>query len=430
MRNRYLETSIFCKPLDFSHMSNEYRNKHYVPVWYQKRFRPPDQLDGELFRLDLNPGTFTDPRGVTHFNRGSRKLSMRRCFVEQDLYTTRFGATDSTKIEEEFFGELDRRGRNAIQDLAEFSHPWDGTNFFNNAIVYMSIQKLRTPKGLGWLRNLTGSPDAQLALQAMIDMRRLHCAIWAECIWQIADASQSTTKFIISDHPITVYNRRCGPRSHWCRGYADPDIWLNGTHTIFPLSLEKVLILTNLSWVRNPYQSPVNLRPNPNPNREAIFDYRKIQTFRHLNEQEVREINFITKSRAFRYVAAGREEWLHPEKYVSKSHWNTYGDGYLLMPDPRSIMYGTEIMIGHGDGSVSEYDEYGRRPWQPGYTGSDQDVDDDWGTFSRFQGEFARLFGPERRGRAINGLHLDNERDDDEYHQFHLSLEKKFRNQN
>lgn len=24
----------------------------------------------------------------------------------------------------------------------------------------------------------------------------------------------------------------------------------NGTHTIFPLSLDKVLILTNLSWVR------------------------------------------------------------------------------------------------------------------------------------------------------------------------------------
>lgn len=134
----------------------------------------------------------------------------------------------------------------------------------------------------------------------MVVLRQLHCAIWTECIWTIADCEKSDTKFIVSDHPVTVYNRRCGPRSQWCRGYEDPDISLHGTHTIFPLTLEKLLIFTNLSWVRNPYQSEVAVRPNPNPWRTAMFNFMEVQALRHLTEQEVREINFIIKSRALR----------------------------------------------------------------------------------------------------------------------------------
>lgn len=406
-------------------MSNEYSNNHYVPVWYQKRFRLPEQQDGELYYLDLKPGTITDTRGVSHKRNACRKIGMKRCFAERDLYTTRLGAEESTKIEQEFFGVIDRRGRNAIQYLADFAHPWDGSDFFNDTMMYMSTQKLRTPKGLGLLRSEIGSADHQSALQVMIELRQLYCAIWTECVWLIADASKSATKFIISDHPVTVYNRRCGPRSQWCRDFNDPDISLQGTHTIFPLSLEKVLILTNVSWIRNPYQSPVDTRPNPIPLRTAIANINDIQILRQLSEQEVQEINFIIKSRALRYVAAAKEEWLYPEEFVSKSDWNIYGNGYLLMPDPRSVIYRDLVLMGHGDGTTSALDEYGRRPWQPGYTGGDQDVDDDWNTFLHFQGEFARLFGPDRRGRAFNTFHLDNERDDDEYHQYHLDLEKK-----
>src|SRR6185369_8944063 len=145
-------------------------------------------------------------------------------------------------------------------------------------------------------------------LRKMLELRNLYCAIWTEAIWLIADASQSNTKFIISDHPVTIYNRACPPDSDLCQGFNDPEIWLQASQTIFPLSLEKVLILTNLSWVRNPYQSEIKLRPNPRPLRNAIFKYTDIQTLRHLSEQEVQEINYITKSRALRYIAAGKEE--------------------------------------------------------------------------------------------------------------------------
>ena len=87
-------------------MSNEYRNNHYVPVWYQKRFLPSNQKDRELLYLDLNPGTFKDPRGVSHRRRALRRLGPKFCFGERDLYTTQFGEEQSTKLEQLFFGDI------------------------------------------------------------------------------------------------------------------------------------------------------------------------------------------------------------------------------------------------------------------------------------------------------------------------------------
>jgi hypothetical protein len=234
--------------------------------------------------------------------------------VEEDLYTVTLGSIESTEIERLFFGVIDSAGRAAVDAFANFQHGQSGSgDTLNPLIQFMSAQKLRTPKGLAWLRDHAKTNDRNLVLRHMVQLRQLFGAIWTESVWLIADASRSETKFLISDHPVTVYNRRCGPRSQWCRGFNDPDIWLNGTHTIFPLSPERILLLTNLAWVRNPYQSEVTTRPNPNPFRNAMFSVLDIQTHRFLSEEEVREINFIIKTRALRYVAAGKEEWLYPE---------------------------------------------------------------------------------------------------------------------
>lgn len=405
-------------------MSNEYRKNHYVPKWYQKRFLPPEQRNKELYYLDFKPGEFVDPRGISHPKKAVRRKGFKYCFAEKDLYITRIGPMELTKIEQYFFGRIDNKGRRAVDYFTDFTHPSVDGDAFQNMLIYMSTQKLRTPKGLGWLSNHAETTDRDQILRLMLRFRQLFCAIWTECVWLIADASQSDTKFIISDHPITVYNRRCGPRSSWCRDYNDPDIWLQGTHTIFPLSLEKILILTNLSWVRNPYQSEVVLRPNPYPLRSAIFKFTDIQTLRHLNEQEVREINFIIKSRAFRYIAAAKEEWLYPDKYISKSNWNVYDNGYLCMPDPRAINLGGEIFWGNYDGTGGSIDAYGRRPWQPEY-GRESKSQEEFDSLYKFKGEFARLYGPYRRGRSFEAMSLDQERDSDEFHRYHLSLEKK-----
>jgi hypothetical protein len=146
------------------------------------------------------------------------------------------------------------------------------------------------------------------------EIQNVYCATWTECVWLIADATKSDTKFIISDHPVTVYNRACFPGSDYGKGFNDPDIRMVATHTYFPLSIDKVLILTNLAWVRNPYQSEREPRPNPGLFRNTIFSLQDIQTCRSLSEQEVLEINYITKKRALRYVSAAEKEWLYPER--------------------------------------------------------------------------------------------------------------------
>ncbi|MDO8591241.1 MAG: DUF4238 domain-containing protein [bacterium] len=408
-------------------MPNEFRHNHYVPEWYQKRFVLPDQKDQEFFYLDLQPKPFIDPNGIPRPRKNPRRLGFGFCFAEDNLYTTQFGTMASTEIEQRFFGAIDSRGRGAVDYYANFAYPWDGRDALRDMLMYMSTQKLRTPKGLAWLNNAAGSIDKNRLLRLMLELRQLHCATWAECVWLIADASQSDTKFIVSDHPVTVYNRRCGPRSQWCRGDNDPDIRLHGTHTIFPLSLDKILILTNLSWVRNPYQSETALRPNPFPFRDTIFKITDIQTLRHLSEQEVREINFIIKSRARRYIGAAKKEWLYPEAHVTKSDWNHYGDGYLLMPDPRPIHLGGEIFWGNKDGTGGAMDEYGRRPGDKDY-GKEGKAHEEADSFYRFKGEFAWRYGPYRRGRSFNFMNMDDERDSDDYHKYHLGLYEQYKN--
>jgi hypothetical protein len=141
----------------------------------------------------------------------------------------------------------------AAEYFSTFTHPDVNGEVFNNLLPYMSVQKLRTPKGLKNISAYSLSESENFNLIFLQRIQNLYCAIWTECVWQIAEATESNTKFIISDHPVTVYNRACPPLSKFCREYNDPDIRLHATHTIFPLSLEKMLILTNLSWVRDPY---------------------------------------------------------------------------------------------------------------------------------------------------------------------------------
>jgi hypothetical protein len=227
-------------------------------------------------------------------------------------------------------------------------------------------------------------------------------------------------KFIVSDHPVTVYNRACYPGSTFCRGCNDPDIWLLATHTFFPLSLTKVLILTNLAWARSPYQNERKVRPNPGLFRSAIFNFTYIQIWRYLSEQEV------IQKRALRHVAAAEKEWLCPEGRLETTHWGKIGKGLLLMPEPRDIHMGGQIAIGHKDGHAEHYSEYGHRPWQPGFEDKDREEAESV-ALRRFQAEFAEMHGPAWRGTSHNfgqvGPHVDSE----EYHTCLLQKAQQYR---
>jgi hypothetical protein len=404
-------------------MEGDYKRNHYVPVWYQKGFLCPTVPDRELHYLDLKPQIFKDGKGTLRTKRSLRRQGPKKCFYEDDLYTTFISGRRSTDIEKIFFGEMDRLAPSAVAHFNNFDHTKAGTHdAFRVLLEHLCTQKLRTPKGLSWLRKEVETQDKFILLTQLQLWKKLFAAIWTECVWLVADASLSPTKFIISDHPVTIYNRDCRPLCADCVFPNDPDIRLNGSHTIFPLSANKVLLLTNLSWARNPYQSATKLRPNPRFERDAMFFILDIQTKRELSEQEVREINYIIKRRAHRYIAAGQEEWLYPEKHIKVSDWNKFGNGYLCMPDPRSMSLMGETLLRYKDGRADAFDPYGRKPWQQGYSSNNPPSETD--TFWNFQGEFARLFGPKRRGRSYSFSRLDNEIDSDEYHQHNLALEK------
>jgi Protein of unknown function (DUF4238) len=399
-----------------------YKENHYVPQWYQRRFLPP--TGEQKFRyLDLRPEAFIDAIGIKRRKKILQRWGTDRCFKQTDLYTTRFGAGESTEIEQFFFGRVDREGREAVEYFANFSHPSADGDAFQALLNYMSVQKLRTPKGLAHFAEMTKLNNKNAVLLAMQSAQNLHCAIWTEAVWSIAEAAETATKFIVSDHPVTVYNEDCFPGSDLCRDFRDPAIWRNGTHTIFPLSPLKVLLLTNLSWARNPYGNASRLRPHPNPLRTAMFNFTHIQTRRQLSDVEVNQINFIIKKRAYRYVAAAEEEWLYPERHIPSEHWRKLNDRYLLMPDPRSVTFGGEVLVGYKGGGAEAFDEYGRRPWHKSYKDKTL-ADGEWRTFRAFQGEYARLFGPKRRGISFEFGH-ETEEDSPDFHQYHLDSETK-----
>ena len=110
---------------------------------------------------------------------------------------------------------------------------------------------------------------------------------------------------------------------------------------------------------------------------------------------------------------------------MSKSNWNNYGDGLLLMPDPRGVEFGGEMIMGWDNGRSTAFDEYGRRPWEKDY--GKHAGQNEFQTLYQFKGDFAEKFGPYRRGRGISMGDIDPEFDTDSMHEYHLSLSKKNR---
>lgn len=165
---------------------DEYRNNHYVPQWYQRRFLEP--FGRTNFRiLDLQPETFRDALGRTQTANEFHSLGTRKAFRQLDLYTTRFGAEFSTEIEQRFFGALDRTGPRILDFWETFEHPnWNGASF-QAFLPLISVQKLRTPKGIAALSEFS-SAQGNDALFAMQKLQNLHCAHWTEAVWSIVDA--------------------------------------------------------------------------------------------------------------------------------------------------------------------------------------------------------------------------------------------------
>lgn len=332
------------------------RDNHYVPQWYQRGFF--GEQSNTLCYLDLTPERKELPNGkvITFNDRNNWPTS--RCFYQTDLYTTFFGEHINDDIETFLFGKIDDSGARAIrafidEDIRGWHH-----NFFN-FFSYIDSQKIRTPKGLDWIRL---QYPALTQLQLMLEMqsiRNLNCALWTEGVREFVFADQSDIKFIISDHPVTIYNQAFPPESELCIYPNDPSIVLKGSQTIYPLSGDCCLILTHLEYANEPFATdPLGKRTHPKLMRQSMVRTDNFIRMRHLNRDQVAAINCIIKKRAKRYVAAGKEEWLFPEN--CSDDWKELGHT-LLPPKDELYRFGGEMYVGYNDGSTYYQDAFGRQ---------------------------------------------------------------------
>lgn len=329
---------------------------HYVPQWYQKRFLKDSKRP--LYYLDLNPERTILPTGEVVGPPALQKNSPKNCFWARDLYTTTFGNIPNDEIERFLFGAIDNDGANALRAVV------DGDlrkihDLFRRFFEYLDAQKLRTPKGLDWIQ--THYPQlTQLDLMGeMQHLRQMHVTMWLEAVREIVSAEQSDVKFVISDHPITIYHLASPPESDTCKYPNDPDVTLRGSQTLFPLDQNHCLILTNLEYAREPDRTDL-MEPRVNA-RHFGHTIARIDNWiraRRLSAGEVTSINYILKSRARRFVAAAEESWLYPEK-VASGDWKSHS-GVLLPPKKELWRFGGEIYVGHKDGTSDYQDAFGR----------------------------------------------------------------------
>lgn len=229
---------------------------------------------------------------------------------------------------------------------------------FLSFFEYIDAQKLRTPKGLEWLKKQYPELSQNELMLEMQSIRFLNCTTWTTGVREIVSAEHAGVKFIITDQPVTVYNHAISQADARSSQLHDPSIALKGSQTIFPLGPDKCLILTNLEYARDPQTNPLENRTFARNFRKSMVSAIDLIRSRELNDQEVTEINFILKTRAQRFIAAGHKEWLYPERSVQRP----WGDlqRTLLPPECGLFRFGGEIFASYKDGNVHYQDEFGR----------------------------------------------------------------------
>jgi len=337
-------------------MALTHRN-HYVPVWYQNRFLPGGQ--NSLYYLNLIPQIKKLADGQIVKMNDLHIWSPKNCFWVPDLYTTAFFGVQNDEIERFLFGALDAAGSKAVRalvvhDLARLHH------LFIKFFEYIDAQKLRTPKGLDWIRSHYPALSHIELMYEMQRLRQMHCTMWVEAVREIVSAEEANVKFIISDHPVTVYNYACSPISEQCKYPDDPSIALKASQTLFPLDLNHCLILTNLEYARDPKGvDPLSNRTHARFHGQTMVRYDTMIRARRFTDAEVNTINFVLKARARSCIAAAKKEWLYPEKSFAGS-WPDIRE-VLLPPESGVWEFGGEIFAGGKTGEPVYYqDEFGR----------------------------------------------------------------------
>jgi hypothetical protein len=332
------------------------RDNHYVPQWYQKGFFEPGR--NSLAYVDMTPDQKVLPDGRVIIQNGAwNDTPTSRAFSQPDLYSTFFGTSVNDEIERRLFGDIDTRGSQAVRaflgaDMGEWH------DHFQDFFEFLDIQKIRTPKGLDWLKSQYPALSQNELMFEMQGIRMLHCTIWFGGVREIVSAEESDVKFITSDHPVTIYNHAVPPDDKACAYPLDPGIALRGSQTIYPMDRDHCLILTNLEYAKDPSTDPLKKRTFARNYRQSIIKIDSCIRERKLAAQEVAEINFIIKMRARRYIGGGRKEWLYPERILTQP-WSELRKT-LMPPELGLFQFGGEIFVKYESGDVHYQDEFGR----------------------------------------------------------------------
>lgn len=335
---------------------------HYVPEWYQRLFIPPGAKSNNLLLRDLTPERIAHPDGGHHYQREVRFRGPNVSFCEENLYRLNFGKQASDIIEKNYFGMIDADGSVSVRAMADFEFQKVSGNHLRPFVRYLDAQKLRTPKGLDYLKAEAKTDHDGIAVVLMHQLSEMHSTIWVEGVWEIFRCDHTVTKLIISDHPVTVYNRQIPPTDPLCRYPYDPGIDLIGTQTLFPLRPDRLLVLSNLQFARNHWLNGKVQRLNPRMRGDTIKFLGNILTGRQLNEGEIRAVNYVIMKRAKKFIAASNEEWLYPEHNVKTKVWSALGGEFFLRPDPRAVGFQGEMYASMKGGSTWGMDEFGRPP--------------------------------------------------------------------
>ena len=332
------------------------RNNHYVPQWYQEGFFEPGR--STLAYVDMTPDQKVLPDGRVITQRGAwDETPTSMAFRQKDLYSTFFGTSVNDEIERRLFGDIDTRGSKAVRAFAA-TDVCEWHQHFQTFFEFLDIQKIRTPKGLDWLKARYPALSQNELMFEMQGIRMLHCTIWVGGVREIVSAEDFDVKFITSDHPVTIYNHAVPPTDKACAYPLDPGIALRGSQTIYPMDRDHCLILTNLEYAKDPSTGPLEKRTFARNYRQSIT---KIDSFireRKLTAQEVAQINFIIKKRARRYIGGARKEWLYPEKTVTQP-WSELRKT-LMPPEVGLFEFGGEMFVKYDSGHVRYQDEFGR----------------------------------------------------------------------
>lgn len=333
------------------------RENHYVPIWYQKGF---SQNQSTLIHyLDLDDREINTPKGKITVKSRPKKESMKNTFCIRDLYSTFLSGFISDEIEDKLFGEIDIKGSRAVKAFIKNEPTYMHQRFFD-FFQFIDIQKLRTPKGLDWINNKYSGLNHNELLLEMQTLMKMNIALWTEGVREIVSAKDSNVKFILSDHPVTTYNYSISPKDIASKYPYEPPIPLKATQTIFPLNMNECLILTNFEYADKPNTvDPKEKRTNPNYFRESLTNTMNMIRERKLRDNDVKKINYIIKKRAKKYIAAGKREWLYPDKDI-EYNWQDF-QSLLLPPKEKIGIFGGELYIGYENGKHEYQDAFGRK---------------------------------------------------------------------